>query len=305
MVALSTSLISKGTRDGEAIVRYLEGFEIQGIELDYRIDGSTCRQVREALGRSRLRVVSVHNYFPVPWIMAGSGGGGDLFSLCSLDEEERRRAVSWTIETIRHAADFGASAVVLHCGYTEMDREWEETLQFYRVGMIHTDAARDFIQRKIRERDELNPRHLSKLLLSLEDLVGVADEEGILLGIENRYYYHELPTLENFRTIFEEFEGSPIGYWHDTGHAHANEVLGIIRPGELLEKYGDRLVGVHLHDARGLEDHLAPGIGEIDFSVLDAIPNKEIIYVVELRYGTTEDDVKRGIKYIRDRMFRE
>ncbi|MBW1997163.1 MAG: TIM barrel protein [Deltaproteobacteria bacterium] len=305
MIALSTSLVSRGTREGEAIVHYLERFEIEGIELDYRIDGSTCRQVREALGRSELRVVSVHNYFPVPWIMAGSGGGGDLFSLCSLDDEERRRAVSWTTETIRHTADFGASAVVLHCGYTEMDREWEKILRFYETGVINTDAARGFIQSKIRERDRLNPGHLSKLLLSLEDLVGVADEEGILLGLENRYYYHELPTLENFRTIFEEFEGSPIGYWHDMGHAHANEVLGIMRPGELLEEYGDRLVGVHLHDARGLEDHLAPGTGEIDFSVLDAVPRRGIIHVVELRFGIHEADVKMGIEYVRDRIFRE
>lgn len=302
MIALSTSVISKGMRGGEGIVRYLEGFEIEGIELDYRIDGPTCRQVREALGNSRLKVVSVHNYFPIPWVMSGSGGGGDLFSLCSLDSEERRRAVYWTSETIRHAGDFGASAVVLHCGYTEMEPEWGKIIQFYRAGMIGTDAARQFIQKKVRERDRRNPEHLSCLLLSLGELVRVAESEGICLGIENRYYYHELPAFENFHTIFEAFEGCPVGYWHDTGHAHANEVLGIIRPGELLQKFGDRMVGIHVHDARGIEDHLAPGTGEIDFSFLDALPSEDIVPVVELKYGTVEPDVKKGIKYVRDRM---
>ncbi|MBW2138526.1 MAG: TIM barrel protein [Deltaproteobacteria bacterium] len=101
-----------------------------------------------------------------------------------------------------------------------------------------------------------------------------AESEGIGLGIENRYYYYELPTLDNLRTIFEEFEGSPIGYWHDTGHAHANEVLGIIRRGELLEAYGGRLLGIHVHDARGLEDHLVPGAGEIDFRAKIRHPGK-------------------------------
>jgi len=306
MIALSTSFISRGIRDGEGAIRYLEDFEIDGIELDYRIDGATCRQIREALAKSRLKVASVHNYFPIPWVVSGSGGGGDLFSLCSPDAGERRRAVYWTTETMRHAADFGASTVVLHCGYTQMEHEWKKIIQFFRAGTINRKAAREFIQEKLRERDELNQRHLSSLLLSLGELVKEAESEGIGLGIENRYYYYELPTFDNFRTILEVFEGSPIGYWHDTGHAHANEVLGIIGRGELLEAYGGRLLGIHVHDARGLEDHLVPGAGEIDFRVLgNFMKRPEIPVVVEPRSGTPERDVTKGIKLVKEVADRE
>ncbi len=59
--------------------------------------------------------------------------------------------------------------------------------------------------------------------------------------------------------IFDTFKGAPIGYWHDTGHAHANEILGLIPKNSLLQNYADQLIGIHLHDAIGLDDHIPPG----------------------------------------------
>jgi len=44
----------------------------------------------------------------------------------------------------------------------------------------------------------------------------------VLLGLENRYHDHELPGPDDFKVIFDKFKGAPVGYWHDTGHAHAN-----------------------------------------------------------------------------------
>ena len=56
------------------------------------------------------------------------------------------------------------------------------------------------------------------------------------------------------------------GYWHDTGHVPANEVSGPIAGNALLRKYADWFIGIHLHDAIGLDDHIPPGAGEIDFT---------------------------------------
>ena len=86
---------------------------------------------------------------------------------------------------------------------------------------------------------------------------------------------------------------------HDTGHAYTSELLTIVSPGALLEKHSENLVGLHFHDAVGLEDHLAPGKGEIDFNALKPFLRPEIPAVVELKPGTTDEDVKKGLDFMK------
>ncbi len=126
----------------------------------------------------------------------------------------------------------------------------------------------------------------------------VAEKQGVLLGLENRYHYHELPGLDDFEIIFEQFRGAPIGYWHDTGHAHANEVLGLIPRNALLQTYAGSLIGVHLHDAIGLDDHIPPGIGEIDFTSLKSFLKAETLKVMEIKPGIPSSKVSKGIRFI-------
>ena len=118
------------------------------------------------------------------------------------------------------------------------------------------------------------------------------------LGLENRYHYHELPGIDDFALFFREFEGAPLGYWHDCGHAHAGEVLGLYTALDLLDRYGFRLVGCHLHDARGLDDHLPPGRGEIDFASLISYLKPETLQVIELKQGTAPDAAREGAAHL-------
>ena len=252
-----------------------------------------------ALKRSGLKVVSVHNYFPIPPLLSHMKGGGDLFLLSHPDSEKRREAIKWTTRTIRHAGDLGASAVVLHCGRVEMVHEMDRLRDYFNTGRIASEEARTFIDRKQQERDRLKPGYVDSLLFSLDRLVPVAQKEHIILGLENRYHYHELPGPDDFEILFAEFGGAPLGYWHDTGHAHANERLGILADGEILQRYAAELVGVHLHDAIGLDDHIAPGKGEIDFEAVRPLLTKDMPQVVELKPGTPEADVAAGLYFIR------
>jgi sugar phosphate isomerase/epimerase len=284
MLALSTSW--KSTED------------ISALELEYRISEPTYQQMRKPLNKSSLKVVSVHNFFPKPSIKLGSRASGDFFMLTSLDKEERNHAVQWSAKTISHAAEVGAKAVVLHCGRVVMDRELDLLYQFFKSNQIQSKASQDFIAKKLSERDRRKPKHLENLLFSLDQLSRVADKFGIILGLENRFHYDELPTLEDFETIFRRFKGAPLGYWHDTGHAFVNENLTTIPRSALLDTYGDHLIGVHLHDAIGIEDHLAPGTGEIDFKRLKSYLKPEIIKVLELKPQVTECEVTGGIRFI-------
>ena len=299
MLALSTSWRSSKITDARALLKSFERLPISGLELDYRISEQTFEQVKNLLPKSRFEVVSVHNYFPTPVVQPSSAASGDFFMLSSLDQEERNRAVRWTRKTIQHAAHLGARAVVLHCGRVEMERELDRLYAFYEALQIRSKASRDFISKKLAERDRLKPPHLENLLLSLETLCEDAVKYDILLGLENRFHYDELPTQDDFGQIFTRLDGSPIGYWHDTGHARVNECLTILQPDSLLTRYADNLIGVHIHDAIGLEDHLAPGTGEIDLHNLRGFIKSDILKVIELRPQVKESDVIRGLHYVR------
>ncbi len=299
MLALSTSWRSSHITDARALLQSFEHLPISGIELDYRISEQTFKKLKNLLPESRLEVVSVHNFFPIPAVQPPARASGDYFLLSSLDQDERHRAVKWTRKTIEHAAGQGARAVVLHCGRVEMYRELDRLYAYYNYHQTGLEAERDFISRKLAERDRLKPPHMDQLLFSLETLCEDAARHGILLGLENRFHYDELPTLDDFGQIFARLDGSPIGYWHDTGHARVNECLKILQPESLLSRYADNLIGVHIHDAIGLEDHLAPGTGEMNLQGLQNYLKADTLKVIELRPRVKQSDVMNGIQFVR------
>lgn len=298
MLALSTSWKSNKLKNCETFIHLMENFDITALELDYRISEAIYGDIREALKQSRLKVVSVHNFFPIPAVKPDSGGGGDLFLLSHPDQEERKQAIEWTSRSIEHAHNLGARAVVLHCGYIDMNPELDRLYHYHTTDQINSPEARAFIHKKLAEREQLKPKHIESLLYSLDCLGRVADKKGILLGLENRYYYHELPGIKELEVLLETFKGAPIGYWHDTGHAHANETLTLLPPHALLDKFSHRLIGIHLHDAIGLEDHLAPGRGEIEFDRLKPYIKSDTVLVMELKPGTPDREVFEGIRFL-------
>ena len=95
------------------------------------------------------------------------------------------------------------------------------------------------LETKKRERQ----RNLDAALKSLDVLNERADRLGLYLGIENRFQLHEIPDFLELGVILKRFEGARVKYWHDAGHAQAQENMGIIPQGELLKAYGENLVG--------------------------------------------------------------
>ncbi|UCD30826.1 MAG: sugar phosphate isomerase/epimerase [Desulfobacterales bacterium] len=300
MLAISTSWKSKEVTNGDTFIELLECFDITAIELDYRINEALFRQMQEALKRSDLDVVSIHNYFPIPANLPHSKGGGDLFLLSHPEKDERQKAIQMTIRSMEYASDLGAKVVILHCGYVDMDTELSLLYRYWDTNQIYSKEGQGFVARKLKERDYLKPRHLDSLLFSLDKLIHIAEKQNLILGIENRYHYHELPGFNDLKVLFNKFKGGPLGYWHDTGHAHANEILTIIPSEALLKTYSEHLIGVHFHDAIGLDDHLVPGTGIVDFKSMKSYFKKNTLMVIELKPGTPDLKVSQGIRYIRE-----
>ena len=300
MISISTSWQSGGSVTAEEMLAVLKNLEITGIELSYRISEGFYQEMKNPLRRSGLKVVSVHNFFPIPSARSDSKGSGDLFLLSSSDNEERQNAIRFTIRSIEHAGELGAAAVVLHCGVVEMNHEMQVLYRFFNSQRLDSKEAQAFIRKKLAERDRHKSEHLENLVFSLDRLLPVAEKQDVLLGLENRYHYHELPGLDDFGAIFANFKGAPIGYWHDTGHAHANETLGFIPQNSLLQNYADQLIGVHLHDAISLDDHIPPGSGEIDFAALKPFLKTDTLKVIELKPGIPASEVIEGIRFVRE-----
>ena len=299
MLSLSTSFIAGRYENGEALVETLAAFGVPGIELEYRITEKVFHQMRPALKSRRLRVASVHNFFPHPAVFAKLAPSGDLFSLADTDRERRRLAVAWTQRTIEHANDLEARFVVLHGGRVDITPDLEPLHGFLRSGAMDTDAAQSFLAAQIDRRDQAKPPHMDALCFSLDRLLEIAQRNGVALALENRFHLHELPGPGDFQFLFDEFRGAPLGYWHDTGHAHAAHRLTLLPPGELPPACGDHLMGFHLHDAQGLDDHLPPGSGDIDFTPLKDRVRKDTPLVMELRPGTDDGAVRDGLVHLR------
>jgi sugar phosphate isomerase/epimerase len=299
MIAISTSWISTAVDNGGKLLKALEAQDIFEIELEYRITEKMFREMRDELKRFQPKVTSVHNFFPHPDDLPRTEAGGDLYPLSHPDKDARQLAIRATARTIEHANDLQAKAVVLHGGGVDMDPEQKKLREFLAAGEIKTEKAEAFIASKMAEREKRKSVFLDSLLFSLDRLVKVAERENMLLGMENRFHYHELPGPKELETIFSEFKGGPIGYWHDTGHAHANEILTLMPVDSLLEAFSDKLIGVHLHDAKGLRDHRVPGTGEIDFSRLKAHLKAETILVMELKPGTSGPGVSEGLRHLK------
>jgi sugar phosphate isomerase/epimerase len=297
MLAISTSFISQFVADGGRLLDIIADYGIENIELDCRVTKTQFQQIKAALKQTPIQVGSLHNFCPFPALKPNVPPGGDYFKLAALDRSERELAVEWTTRTIEHANDLEAQRVVLHCGAVEMNPDHRSVYSRYNAGAESDEQLEDLIARELAQRRHHQMPHLDAIRFSLDRLLNVALTYGVTLGLENRAHYFEIPDNEEFALLFAEFEGAPVGYWHDTGHAHTHEMLGIVSQAELLSAHGERLVGIHLHDALGLKDHLAPGSGEIDFAILKPYLKAGPALVIELAPGTAEADVRQAVSF--------
>lgn len=301
MLGISTTWQSRLITDGKALIDEILHLDLDGIELEYRITSLMLKEMLPIMRKEEIKIFSIHNFFPVPEGITPENGGGDVFLLSAMDEDERKLAVRYSTRTIQFAHELEAKVVVLHLARAPMDTIKYELFKFYDEKKIgskeYTEAMRKFKQ----IREEGKRKNFDNLLSSLEKLLMVADRYNVYLGIENRYYFREYPNFDEIGYILEKFKGSRLGYWHDIGHAKVNENLGIVNSGLFLEAYGKHLLGVHLHDVKGYYDHLAPGDGEADFDSIKKYLRPDTIKIIEVHPKVEKAALIRGIKFLKDK----
>ena len=253
----------------------------------YTPDGLTALAQR---AREReMHIGSLHGPCPAPSPMIGDW-------LASTNPNERQRSVDAHKGTIDAAVAFGAKAIVIHLGNTGVATRQPalfSTIASYGRGSAqHTELR----ERAWAEREAAKGPALAAALESIRALGEHAQGSGVRLGVEIRDGYHEIPALDEFADVLQACDGLPVGYWHDAGHGAKQQYLGFFEHEAYLERYGSRLVGMHIHDTRDGRDHMAPGLGDTDFAMLARyLSDPSVMRTLELHRTQQARDISAAL----------
>ena len=268
------------------------------VELGYDLRLDLVPGVLRMVEQKAVRVLSVHNFCPVP--IGAPKGHPELYSLSDRDPRERERAVQHTERTIRFAAEVGARVVVAHAGNVEMTKRSPELLALCAEGRMGTPVY-ERVKLKLQiAREKKAPRHLEGLRESLNRLLPVLAETGVQLALENLPMWEAIPTEIEMERLCQEVNSPYLRYWHDIGHGQIRHLLGFINPERWLERLTPWLAGLHIHDVRPPAlDHAMPPGGMVDFTRFRPFVKLDILRILEPGPGAPAEKITEAVGYIR------
>jgi sugar phosphate isomerase/epimerase len=295
MIALSTAYnVSKHT-DPERLVDEISSLGFSAVELNVEVP----KEFIPVIAR-RLRIASVHNYCPRVAVVPSGRTIYSPFVLSAADDSERNKAVELTLRTIDVASDNGAEAIVIHSGEVEMGFTGRMLARHYNESGGANGYGK-ILGEFIGERAAKSGKFLDNVVSSLDKILNYALKKEIKLGIENRFWANEIPSIDEMDVIFEKLDSPFIGLWYDVGHSVIAEKQGLVSDRlDFMRRHNGRTIGIHLHDVAGVYDHKAPGTGEYDFRALAGLIEPGTLLVNETHAGSAFDDLKNSTKFLND-----
>jgi len=286
MLALSTSWNNSPRKSAQQIFGEIENLGFEYIELGF---SHTKKHTDFLHKHPSIKPLSLHNFCPIPDRIPINKALPDFYNLASKNESIRKTAVNFTKRTILTAKKLHAKAIVLHAGRVEID---DYTRELCKLKQRNNLKSLDTLRCKALEERNNNKKHfIDSIFKSLRDLTDFANNEGIKIGLENRFYIREIPNFEEIGLLLAAFHKKGLGYWHDAGHAYIFDQIGLGSHLGYLKKYHSYLLGVHLHDVKNLVDHMAPFTGEIDFRKFKPFIKNETIKIIEAHKPATAKEI--------------
>jgi sugar phosphate isomerase/epimerase len=273
------------------------GFEYA--ELSHGIRITLVPGILRAVQEGVIKISSTHNFCPLPTGIVQAAP--NLYEPSARETREHEQWLRHTKRSIDFAAQVKAQVVVCHLGsvtffWFNPARNVRKYLHDHPEAGRHPEdkAYQQLLQKSLAKLRKRMPPFVEQVKSSLNEILGYATEKGVKLGLENREKFEELPIDADYADFIAGFPaGSPLGYWHDTGHADIKEGMGMLKHREHLEKLAPRTIGFHLHDvsAQG-QDHQPIGSGHIDFKMVSSFWRPEHLLTLEFSPRLSVDDVK-------------
>ena len=297
-LAISTRWNAGRHRTGEAMLEEILALGLDRVELGYDLRAELIPGVKALVAAGAVRVGSVHNFCPIP--VGAPRPHPELYTPASPDRREREYAVTHISRTLRFAATLGAKVAVCHSGNVDMPKHTFELLQLAARGQQFTPAYEALKLKAQITRDKKAPRQLDYLAQSLDALVPVVRETGVLLALENLPTWEAIPSELEAEQLMKRYHGIGIRLWWDIGHAQIRENLGFINAARWLRRLSPFIAGMHIHDvAPPGQDHLMPPQGQIDFPALADVARMDMVRVLEPAPDTETALIARAIEHLR------
>ncbi len=183
----------------------------------------------------------------------------------SMNDRVRQLTISSIVEAIEGAFELDASVVTIHPGY--IPPLWSNYI------------------------DDILDNNFS----SINDIVEVAEDYEIMLGLENMPNYAGVLGIspEDLKDIIKDIDSKFLGITYDIGHANTacEDPSKYIKK---LDNIGMGIVHVHCHDNNGSDDeHLRVGEGNIDFmDVFNELKSIKYDGVISFESKNLRDAVK-------------
>jgi len=221
--------------------------------------------------------------------------------ISATDEDNRRHGVEAIRRSIDLAHALHAPVVIVHPGRVPMEESLETELrQLYTDGKRDTPEYEQAKARMMQVRAERAAAPLQAVRRSLDALAEHAARLSVRLGLEIRDHYFEIPLIDELAYLLDQGYGETVGYWHDIGHAQKSEHKGYGPHAEWLERFADKMIGAHLHDIIGMEDHLAAGEGTMRWDLVAQHLPPHILRTCEFRNANSPEQVAGGLRWLSD-----
>ena len=292
--AFSTCWNSSRHSDGAELAREIVDLGFDTLELSHGMKVSLLPGLQRAFEKGLFTVCGLHNYCPSPVEVLIDAP--DCYEYTDRRSYVRERAVKLTRQTIDFAKRFNASYVVLHLGSVAMRRQTPGLQTLAAAGRLND---REFVRRKIemiRTRERTAPAFLQRMRDCLDPLADHAAENGLVLALESRSTFEDVPTEREMAALMEDFKDHPgIGYWHDFGHVHRKHNLGLLDHADWLSRMRPFLVGCHVHDVAWPHiDHRVPFMGHMGLEKLLPLVPPGLPLVWELSPGRRRVHIRRA-----------
>lgn len=259
-------------------------------ELNHAVDS------KMMAGMNGYRIASVHE--PCPADVSVSELRERDWLISSLNEDKRRHGVTAIKRSIDLAHKLGALAVIVHPGKVDIDTTPDTELRdLYRDGKVNTLDYKQVKEEFVAARTAQARFNMSSVRQSIIELAEYAGERGVKLGLENRYHYHEIPSPDEVDELIN-LGFNNVGFWYDVGHAETLAQMGFYAHAEWLKRFASRIIGTHLHDVVGIDDHQYPGSGQVDWAMVACHLPVDALRTCEFQNFNSPAQVIAGVRWL-------